>query len=438
MVGLFIGVYAIKTLTPYIRNIQTTSLARGTAGILGNKGALYVRCDIYDSSVCIVNNHFNAHRNKVSKRNEDYEAIISTPVFYDEVLGKPVHLPTHKPYGIDLTASTPTLTQLRNQQKDIRSRLHLLQQKINADDRNKGPSKGSGITPTAAITPTHMVDTNTPQKGQNHEAEAAVDDGTAYDSDDDDDMAVNSPQQPNIAPIKVNITPTNAPRNITPPALPTPSRHSGGMNNDSKLKSIADETFTFAADDHDVVIFLGDLNYRLSNRLDINQVYDIIFNRDFSELLPFDQLLQEKDFYQDIFHDFSEGELHFLPTYKYIPGTVNVYDQRPDKKLRVPAWCDRILWRIGRNKHREAMKRKEGTKDDSYLLMSNKYQSTCNIIRNMNLLGLDKETFERMELLLYQSLPQYLLSDHKPVKAVLNMTLKRCVSCSLYIAVVIC
>eukprot|EP00953_Heterococcus_sp_UTEX-ZZ885_P000911 1001-Heterococcus_DN1.PRE.6 len=35
-------------------------------------------------------------------------------------------------------------------------------------------------------------------------------------------------------------------------------------------------------------------------------------------------------------------QLEFLPTYKYQPGT-HSYDTRPDKKVRAPAWCDRVL-----------------------------------------------------------------------------------------------
>jgi len=38
-----------------------------------------------------------------------------------------------------------------------------------------------------------------------------------------------------------------------------------------------------------------------------------------------------------------EGTINFAPTYKYQPGT-DVYEKRPEKKLRAPAWCDRILW----------------------------------------------------------------------------------------------
>ena len=55
------------------------------------------------------------------------------------------------------------------------------------------------------------------------------------------------------------------------------------------------------------------------------------------------QLLTEKKDGR-CFEGFEEGDVMFLPTYCYQPGT-SLYEERPDKKVRVPAWCDRILWR---------------------------------------------------------------------------------------------
>ena len=39
---------------------------------------------------------------------------------------------------------------------------------------------------------------------------------------------------------------------------------------------------------------------------------------------------------------FDEGELNFKPTYKY---NDNSYDYDTSKKLRVPSWTDRILYK---------------------------------------------------------------------------------------------
>ena len=77
-----------------------------------------------------------------------------------------------------------------------------------------------------------------------------------------------------------------------------------------------------------------------------------------------------------VFQDYLEGFIDFSPTYKYQPGT-DTYDCRAEKKLRAPAWCDRVLW-------------KENSKIDS--------------VRQLN--------YRRSELN---------ISDHKPVSALFNI-----------------
>lgn len=63
----------------------------------------------------------------------------------------------------------------------------------------------------------------------------------------------------------------------------------------------------------------------------------------FTELLQLDQLNIERK-RGNVFRGFDEGAIAFPPTYKFQAGTM-MYEKRPEKKLRAPAWCDRILWR---------------------------------------------------------------------------------------------
>jgi inositol polyphosphate 5-phosphatase INPP5B/F len=95
---------------------------------------------------------------------------------------------------------------------------------------------------------------------------------------------------------------------------------------------------------HDVVFWLGDLNYRIDDSISTEDVFRLIASDNLEVLRAKDQLNLERAGGR-VFQEFLEGELHFPPTYKYQPGT-DEYEQRPEKKLRAPAWCDRVLWRL--------------------------------------------------------------------------------------------
>lgn len=121
--------------------------------------------------------------------------------------------------------------------------------------------------------------------------------------------------------------------------------------------------------EHDVVLWLGDLNYRLSE-IDSNHVKKHIRHRAWPDLINFDQLTRQR-MLKKAFSDYSEGAIAFQPTFKYQVGTDEF------NELRTPAWCDRVLWKG-----------------------------------------------ENVEQLHYHSHPSLLTSDHKPVSALFNVGTK--------------
>jgi hypothetical protein len=96
--------------------------------------------------------------------------------------------------------------------------------------------------------------------------------------------------------------------------------------------------------DYENVFFFGDLNYRID--LDRPTVEDLINNRQWPVLWEADQLIKQRQTAASSFslRSFEEAPLNFAPTYKYDPGTTD-YDS--SEKRRIPAWCDRILYRDG-------------------------------------------------------------------------------------------
>ncbi|KAJ3037769.1 hypothetical protein HDV00_001355 [Rhizophlyctis rosea] len=93
--------------------------------------------------------------------------------------------------------------------------------------------------------------------------------------------------------------------------------------------------------DHENVVWSGDLNYRLD--LPREQVIQLIEQQKWPALWDYDQLLHQMSTNPSFgLRGFKEGPLNFAPTFKYDPGT-DRYDT--SEKRRIPAWCDRILYR---------------------------------------------------------------------------------------------
>jgi synaptojanin len=89
---------------------------------------------------------------------------------------------------------------------------------------------------------------------------------------------------------------------------------------------------------HDNIIWLGDLNYRVT--IPNDKVRSLIAQNDISTLLARDQLSYQMMRIKE-FKYFKESPISFPPTYKFDKLSDN-YDS--SEKQRVPAWTDRILF----------------------------------------------------------------------------------------------
>lgn len=136
--------------------------------------------------------------------------------------------------------------------------------------------------------------------------------------------------------------------------------------------------------DHDAVFWLGDLNYRINASPEDVALW--IEDRDWESLRNADQL-REQMHKCDAFRGFYEGKLAFPPTYK-LDRFANRYSRDDTGALkRTPAYTDRILWRCG-------------------------------------LPDASPHARPDLKLMQYDSEPDCLSSDHRPVRAVFSMTFR--------------
>lgn len=156
-----------------------------------------------------------------------------------------------------------------------------------------------------------------------------------------------------------------------------------------------DPSRNFDIDNHDVVMWLGDLNYRLKEgTYDLDRVKTMIEQRQFELLLELDQLRLSRRMKMS-FQGYKEAEIHFPPTYKFDPGTDN-FDS--SEKARFPAWCDRVLWK-------------------SQGVLSRRKSHSSSIAQD----AVDEEMVRQLT---YRSHPMLKLSDHKPVSALFDVKVK--------------
>ncbi|XP_054257760.1 inositol polyphosphate 5-phosphatase K-like isoform X2 [Macrosteles quadrilineatus] len=81
LLGIVTYVLAQEKHITKIRNMETGTTATGLLGIIGNKGAVTFRMDLYGASVCLVNAHLAAHDGHLSERIASYNTIVENQKF---------------------------------------------------------------------------------------------------------------------------------------------------------------------------------------------------------------------------------------------------------------------------------------------------------------------------------------------------------------------
>ncbi|XP_058184253.1 type I inositol polyphosphate 5-phosphatase 12 isoform X2 [Rhododendron vialii] len=153
--------------------------------------------------------------------------------------------------------------------------------------------------------------------------------------------------------------------------------NAGGINPEEGRPDLAEA---------DMVIFLGDFNYRLFG-ISYDEARDFVSQRSFDWLREKDQLRAEMKAGK-VFQGMHEALIRFPPTYKFEKGKPGLGGYDSGEKKRIPAWCDRILYRDSRS---------DSTSECSL---------ECPIVTS---------------ILQYEACMEVTESDHKPVRCKLNL-----------------
>ncbi|CAN1235244.1 Type IV inositol polyphosphate 5-phosphatase 3 [Linum perenne] len=110
----------------------------------------------------------------------------------------------------------------------------------------------------------------------------------------------------------------------------------------TNFRSVAAVGLPKSISDHERIVWLGDLNYRIN--LSYEKTRELIADKQFSALAEYDQRQLTREFRKGrVFDGWREGTLTFPPTYKYEFNSSRYCGEDPKAGRRTPAWCDRIL-----------------------------------------------------------------------------------------------
>ncbi|KZV37306.1 hypothetical protein F511_16455 [Dorcoceras hygrometricum] len=146
----------------------------------------------------------------------------------------------------------------------------------------------------------------------------------------------------------------------------------------------------------DMVVFLGDFNYRLGG-ISYDEARDFVSQRCFDWLKERDQLRVEMEA-GNVFQGMREGYIGFPPSYKFEKHQPGLAGYDSGEKKRIPAWCDRILYRDNRS------------------ALASTCSLDCPVVSSI----VQLDILDR-----YEACMDVTDSDHKPVRCILSVEVAR-------------
>ncbi|QKX61076.1 uncharacterized protein TRUGW13939_08222 [Talaromyces rugulosus] len=385
LVGLLLLIYAAPNVTPTISSVSSSTTGTGLMGYMGNKGATVTRLVLGETTrLVFVNCHLAAGADKGSleRRNWDAAQIVSRTKFSAVDPDNEISDEVNDSIGNEEFAFW--FGDLNYRLEDIPGddvrRLLTLHTQNDYDARHMFRSQHTGDLPSPVLV-----------------AESDSDEPLSDEEASDVKTQVSSKSSQNTSDSSSHDTPNQQ------PSVPTAMV----------------ETMDPSVDPSSLLTTLR-------------------------SLLPHDQLHSQQREGKAFHEGWREGEIRFLPTYKYDVGSIAMFDT--SEKQRGPSWCDRILYRSRDDRlkyNRQVRETEEARKRDEEMKARgvDKAADDENVLFDYNpdTDGANEEEYREDEdgseapshdeskedpikLTHYTSHQGVLSSDHKPLDAAFTLT----------------
>ncbi|XP_047482495.1 inositol polyphosphate 5-phosphatase OCRL-like isoform X2 [Penaeus chinensis] len=95
LVGMMLIILVQEKHFAYVSKVAIDTVGTGIMNKLGNKGAVAVRFELHNTSICFVNAHMAAHLEEVERRNEDHDCIFQRTCFHMNINSPPKTIKDH-------------------------------------------------------------------------------------------------------------------------------------------------------------------------------------------------------------------------------------------------------------------------------------------------------------------------------------------------------